>query len=185
MQFHVYEGVVNSEKLNNWAQTITGLAIVIGLVLVVWELQQNRDATLSQLSSEYWHFASQERAAIFGEDAANVLAKACHEPADLTESDLIVLEQYYEGFIARIDRMRMLRNRGGFYGTDQWREGVVLLDMLFVSRPGRAYWKSIASTWVNPEIYAAGNEYLASWNQPMCGESHSAWLQAIRQTSKD
>ena len=175
---------MNSEKLNNWVQTITGLAIVIGLILVVWELQQNQDATLSQLSSEYWHFASQERAAIFGEDAANVLAKACHEPANLTESDLIILEQYYEGFIARISRLMILRDRGGFYGRNQWREALFGLDMLFMSQPGRAYWKSVASKWVNPEIYTAGNEYLASWNQPMCSETHSVWMQAIRQAFK-
>jgi len=138
---------------------------------------------LSQLSSEYWHFASQERAAIFGEDAANVLAKACHEPTELTESDLVILEQYYEGSIARISRMMILRDRGGFYSREQWREAIIGLDVLFMSQPGRVYWTSVASSWVNPEIYAAENEFLANWNQPMCNENHSVWMQAIRRLS--
>jgi hypothetical protein len=174
---------MKSQTVANWIQMVTGVAVIIGLGLVVWELRQSRDATLSQLSSEYWHFASQERVAIFGEDAANVLAKACHQPMELTESDLVILEQYYEGLIARIDRMMILRERGGFYGTDQWREAIPILDTLFMSQPGRAYWASVASSWVNPEIYAAGNELLANWNQPMCNETHSVWMQAIKQLS--
>ena len=174
---------MESQTVSNWIQVVTGIAVLIGLGLVVWELQQSRDATLSQLSSDYWNFASQERSAIFGENAANVLAKACNEPTELTESDLVILEQYYEGFIMRIDRMMRLRDRGDFYGRDQWREAIPTLDMLFVSQPGRAYWTSVAPTWVNPEIYAAGNEYLANWNQPMCNESHSVWMQTIRELS--
>jgi hypothetical protein len=174
---------MDSQTIANWIQVVTGVAVLVGLGLVVWELRQSRDATFSQLSSEYWHFASQERAAIFGEDAAHVLAKACHKPTELTESDLVILEQYYSGFIVRIDRMMRLRERGGFYGSDQWREAIPILDMLFMSQPGRAYWASVAPSWVDPEIHAAGNEYLAEWNLRMCNEDHSVWMQAIRQLS--
>jgi hypothetical protein len=172
---------MESQSVAAWVQVVTVVAVLVGLGLVVWELRQNRDATLSQLSNDYWHFASQERAALFGEDAAHVLAKACHAPTELTESDLIILEQYYEGFIARINRMMILRERGGFYARDQWREALFGLDILFMSEPGRAYWKSVASTWIHEDIYRAGNEMLAGWDKPMCGETHSAWLQAIRQ----
>ncbi len=30
---------MNSDRLNKWVQTATGLAIVVGLGLVIWELQ--------------------------------------------------------------------------------------------------------------------------------------------------
>ena len=170
---------MNSQALLNWIQIVTGISVLIGLALVVWELQLNRDATYSQLSSEYYHIAAQDRAAIYGEGAAEVLAKACHRPNELSESDLIILDEIYNGLMQRVMRMRMLRQRGGFYGADTWREGLPLLDGIFSTQIGRAYWKSVAPNLVHEELVLAGNEYLEQWHQPMCDEQHSAWLQTF------
>lgn len=174
---------MNSTTVSNWIQLITGVSVLIGLGLVVWELQQSRDAVLSQLSSEYFQIRAQERSAVFGEDAANALAKACNQPADLSESELVVLDHVYGGRVAQIERMMRLRERGGFYTEETWKQGLPILDTLFRSPAGRAYWTSVASHYVAPELATAGNEYLASWNKLTCTDENSAWMRAIDETT--
>ena len=73
----------------------------------------------------------------------------------------------------------MLRQRGGFCGSDTWREGLPLLDGMFSTQIGRAYWKSVAPNLVHEELVLAGNEHLEEWHQPMCDEQHSVWLQTF------
>ena len=68
---------MDSDKLNNWIQSISGLAIVVGLGLVIWELQLNREAIQSQLTTEAFHMINQFHTSTFGDDPAEVLAKAC------------------------------------------------------------------------------------------------------------
>jgi hypothetical protein len=174
---------MDSQTVSNWIQLITGVSVLIGLGLVVWELQQSRDAILSQLSSEYYQIRAQERSAVFGEDAANALAKACNRPADLSESELVVLDHVYGGRIAQIERMMRLRDRGGFYAGDTWKQGLPILDALFRSHAGRAYWASVASQYVAPELAVAGTEYLSSWDKLTCADETSAWMQAINEST--
>jgi hypothetical protein len=174
---------MDSQSIGNWIQLITSIAVLLGLGLVVWELQQNREATMSQLSSDHYQIAAQERAAVLGENAANALAKACFKPTELTDAELVVLDHFYNGMINRVHRMLALSRRGGFYSDDYWKDRMGNLDLLFVSKPGRAYWTSVASVWVDPELRAAGDRYLADWSFPTCEEEHSAWRRAIDELS--
>ena len=73
---------MNSEKLSDWVQIITGFAIVLGLGLLIWELQQNREAIRSQLTSDGFIHVGQQHATIMGEDLALVIAKACENPSE-------------------------------------------------------------------------------------------------------
>ena len=87
---------MGSEKLNDWVQIATGITLVLGLGFIIWELQQSREATISQLTSDGFVYAGQQNATIMGEDLALVIAKACEAPEDLTTSDLVVLEAHIE-----------------------------------------------------------------------------------------
>ena len=64
------------QKVNAWIQIATSLAVVIGLALVIWELQQNREATQSQLTTEGLHMMNQFHTSVLGEHPADVLAKS-------------------------------------------------------------------------------------------------------------
>ena len=168
---------MNSDRLNKWVQTATGLAIVVGLGLVIWELQQSREATSSQLSSDHYQIVGQHYAALFGENPADVLAKACDSAETLTRSELFVLDSYYSDVLQKIGRMHTLSLRGRFYSNDYWQDRLDWLDILFMSEAGRAYWHTVA--YVHPDIRAAGEQYLASWDRPFCSEFYDIWMNEI------
>ena len=169
---------MNSDKLNTWIQLVTGLAIVVGLGLVIWELKQGRDAAKSQLSSDGYLLISQTNVAMLGEDPAAVLAKACNSPDELTTSELILLDNYYYEVLNRITRLVTLSERGSFYTDDYWKDYLGQLNQLFQSHAGRAYWRTVA-TYLPPKVRTVGNNRLASWDRPSCVDEHALWRQGI------
>ena len=161
--------IMNSGTLNNWVQTITGLAIVLGLALVIWELQQNREATQSQLTTEGWHLINQTNTALLGESPADVLAKACDTPDALTTADFIILDYYFSEIINhRIFRLRSLARRGSFYADDYWKTAKIdQWYWIFSSPAGRAWWRTGVFSG-NTELRAFGDDVLRNWTAKPC-----------------
>jgi hypothetical protein len=131
-----------SARFNNLIQSITSIAIVVGLVLVILELQQNHESVMSQLSSDGFAQVNQTSSAMLGERPAEVIAKSCISPLDLTVADLVVLDNYYGGLIDRTYRMKFLSERGSFYTEEDWRSMRGGWGFLFETAAGRAYWKT-------------------------------------------
>jgi len=167
----VGERAVDAEKINNWVQTTTGVAIVIGLVLVVWELQQSREAVRTQLASDGYQIASQVRTAVMGEHTAAVLAKACDKPSELTRAELHVLDNYYLEQIGGIRRVQTLTERGSFYTEDQVAAVVGTLDVLIESAAGRAYLRTGPFQRLRPII----DERISEWDGPDCAVFFDNW----------
>lgn len=75
---------MKAQAIANWIQTLTGLAVLGGLVLVA----------MAQMTSDGFDLAAQLTLAEMGENPALVFDKACTNPAALSESDLMVLDSY-------------------------------------------------------------------------------------------
>ena len=151
---------MNSERINDWVQSITAVAIVIGIVLVILELQQNRELAQSQLTSDGFGMISQARTSILGESPAEALAKACDNPESLSTADYIVLKHYFEGILSdSVGRLYWLSRRGSFVSDDYWKTGSnAELRLIFGNPAGRAWWRQ--ANLIPPEIKSVGDELL-------------------------
>ena len=166
---------MDANRVNSLVQTVTGIAILAGLALVIWELQQNREATMSQLTSEGYLFASQVESPALGEEPAEVLAKACLSPEELTNADLFRLQGYYSLRIMNLQRLLMLAERGSFYEADYWQSyGEFQFGLIFSTEVGRNYWEVFGNTW-RSEIRQYGDSLLANASEPDCAERYRAW----------
>ena len=174
---------MNSTKLNDWIQSLSGLVIVIGLGLVIWELRQNHETTASQLSSDHYQIAVQHYSALFGENPAEVLAKACDSPEMLTRAELLVLENYYKDVVGKIERTFILSKRGRFYSDEFWQITISWLDSLFWTEPGLAYWH-INKSYLDPEVLAAAEKYFSDWKGQACSEYLDNWTEIIRNSTQ-
>ena len=156
--------------------------MVIGIGLVIWELQQSREATRSQLTSDSFQISAQLKAASLGDESAVALAKSCFSPEALTDAEYMILQNYYDVLIGSVSRTKYL-STGTFYDEDLWREIVAgrLMEM-FVTTPGRGYWKTIAPHWVDPEIIAIGNSVLESMPPPQCAKDFTEWKSYVANT---
>lgn len=170
---------MGTETINTWVQTITGIAIVVGLVLVVLELQQNRDAVRSQLSNDAFQIYTDFGTAVLGENAAEVIAKACESPTELSAADLVILDFFYSELERRTLRLKVLEDRGGFYG-DEWKTNELgNWTMLFETPVGRARWKLPIPR--DQEVQVVGDMLLEHWTLPDCTDLYRKWRERIEQ----
>ncbi len=101
----------SQERFVQWA---TLLSVVVGVVLVVYELRQTREMTLTQLVHETITQIQDERIARYGENLGDVLATACLKPKELSPGESFVLDAYFNTQIAIVNRYLIQQRIGGF-----------------------------------------------------------------------
>ena len=108
-------------------QLITSIAVVIGLGLIVWELQLNQRLVRTQLSSEHFSEQMANWRARLGDNPAQVIAKGYSNPEELTDEEMINIQADTELLYQMVIRMRMINELGGFgipweaYAREQFR----------------------------------------------------------------
>jgi len=74
---------------------------------------------------------------MYGERAAEVVAKACFEPSSLSNAELYILDRYFEN---RIDRVWQALWQGNFSDDQEWKKVATIWLQTIVSYPqGEAY----------------------------------------------
>jgi hypothetical protein len=125
------------QQINVWIQIFTSVGVIAGLGLVVWALQLTRSALYDQYALTNLSDASSDLNAVYGERAADVLAKACFKPAEMTDADLIVLEHYFTNKLYRIFNLYW---QSSFLGNDNWKGPASSFLMAILRYPqGRAF----------------------------------------------
>ena len=81
---------MNSQNIFNFVQLATGLAVIIGLGLVVWELNQTREFARLNYINTNLDLSYQRNLTLMGENAASVELRACINPEALTDEQLAV-----------------------------------------------------------------------------------------------
>lgn len=79
-------------KLNRWLQVSANIGIVLGLVLVGFQLKQNSELARIQLLYEESNRAIELETEVVGERAAEVWAKSIQAPEDLTLAEIRIME---------------------------------------------------------------------------------------------
>ena len=118
------------------------MVVVLGLILVIWELQQSRDVAIAQLTSDAFDQTLQMDLSEKGENPSVALTKACEDPNSLTNEDLWVLEAHYFAAVGFILRAFLIEQRTGLY-EGVWIEAAhARFGGVFSSRAGRVWWEA-------------------------------------------
>ncbi len=88
-----------SARFQHWFQLMTNIAILFGLGLVVYELNQSKQLASGQFVIDDMARETSIELAKMGEDPREALAKAALHPADLNERDVVALDAYYRSII--------------------------------------------------------------------------------------
>ena len=83
-------------RFNNWFQIVSNIAIIVGLGLVVYELNQSKTLAHVQFVNDDFARLTDLQMALIGEDPREAFAKASLSPNDLTEQDVVALEALYQ-----------------------------------------------------------------------------------------
>ena len=169
---------MKSETLFNWIQTATGIAVLVGVVLVVWELRQSQDIAEAQMLTDDFNNNIQFFAAISGENAADILAKACNDPEALTSGEFVAFHYVYQAHLAPVNRNYLVEENTGIH-EDEWQMVAdPVFDFVFNSAAGRAWWKVAARAL--PPVRELGDSRLEAAGPPQCANKESAWREQVK-----
>ena len=83
------------EKTSHLVQIISSIGLVVGLVLVIIELNQSKVIAQAQLASDSWRVGIDRMIAQMGENGPAAMAKACND-ALLSDEDKITLVSRFQ-----------------------------------------------------------------------------------------
>ncbi len=143
----------------DWPRTISNLAILLGLALVLYELDQNQELALSQAQIDDYASIQSFQNAIMGENIATALVKARSNPSQLTDEDRVVLGAYLSSIVFRIESYEFVSIFNGDF------EAPLLYDLRksFDFEYARVWWereRGFGANW-RPGVNRVIDEYLS------------------------
>ena len=164
---------MRSQQLVDWVQIITGLAVVVGIGLVIWELQQAREiARFEQFNTSFAQYSARVHTQM-GENAASAVAKACDHPDDLTTEEMFVLDRYYTDVLNNIREPLLANKLSDGLNANEWEVWAPgNFSVIFSTEYGRWWFEN--SNW-ETEVMEAGRQYLASHDALSCSERYDGY----------
>ena len=111
----VQDGQMKSST--NWKELLqisSNIAILIGVILVVWELQQAQTLTRVQLRADTATIQADLSNTLMGESPQQILAKACLKPTELTSEEKMVLSQIFQNRFNAAQLNRSIERNANF-----------------------------------------------------------------------
>ena len=161
-------------RFADWIQILTGLGVLFGLGLVIWELQQAREIAKAQQVSESFSRYSQRLQAMMGEESARAVAKACTQPDDLEIEDMLVLDKYYIEVVNSVRVAYQMSRTASALAVFDWRPWLPSLEEIFRTKYGRFWWRNRYP--FEEEIWEEGNRLLAEFEINDCPEYWSEYF---------
>ncbi|MEJ2256247.1 MAG: nuclear transport factor 2 family protein [Woeseiaceae bacterium] len=154
---------MNFEKLNNWLQVSANIGIVLGLVLVGFQLKQNSELARIQLLYEESNRAIELETEVVGERAAEVWAKSIQAPEDLTLAEIRIMEALLWSFLEQLRGTYRLAELGLLSNEDWRRRAESEVTFYFGDPYSRAWWKnfSAASNGLPEELHQVVDDIVA------------------------
>ncbi len=158
-----------------WTQIFATLGIILGLVLVGYELRQTRQLTRAQLTSENLSQAIQISLARAGENPESVISKACQDQA-LSPEELVVFDAVMTAHAQGALRLWFIQQLSGF-NREKYYLGVRAdLAAIFETDAGRRWWKA-GKPGYPQDFRKFGQEWMASFTDTAACRKRLALIQ--------
>ena len=126
----------------DWFQIITNIGVIIGLGLLIFELNQSNTHTRAQLQSLNFQFAHENIGLKIGEKASAVFAlpRSTHLH-DMTSEQQVIVESYYEQILHELEH-RLVMHREFELLTDE-----ETFRRTATGRASSIFWRQDARDW--------------------------------------
>lgn len=135
---------MNVGKLNDWLQLAAALGVIVGLVLVAYELRQEQSLTRAELNSASMDAIDAVSRSRQQEPLARALGKSMESPLELTPAERVILDGHYKESLNLILREQLFVQRGIY--EDQLEVYIFLFaDHVLITEYGRLWWDAFKS----------------------------------------
>ena len=155
--------------LTNWIQTLTAVAVLVGLGLVIYELRQAKELAMADLMIQQYAFGNDVDNTMLGENPMGSRARDCMGES-ITPKDALILHEY---FWATFDKLASRRAtlRTADPDTDWSEYARTMLTKIFSTKRGRIWWEiGRESGNFQPDMLMIGDELLSELDPPWCAD---------------
>jgi hypothetical protein len=150
--------------------------LIIGVFLVLEEIEQNRRLAESQLVFESLDQCLQRTLALLGDNPLTSMARACALNEKITREDALILNQLYQAYVSTIMRAYRVELVGDF-GVERSK---LIADSnmaaIFTTQHGRDRWATYAHFTKGHPIEDYGNNVMKDWCTFSCPPGSDAIL---------
>ena len=100
------------ERFVSWFQIVSNFAVLLGLLLVGFQLYQDREFKRIELLDQGWLMRIERSRDLMGESMGETMAKAALEPESLSDTERFLMAIYFDSVISHRRRNVMLEHAG-------------------------------------------------------------------------
>ena len=127
-------------RTSEWLQVVAAIGVIVGLLLVAYELRQEQELARAQLGSETMAGFQDVAQALRDRDTVSIYTKAITDPESLTFEEQIILDGLFtEVVYTYLVRQNYLFLRGVFDVTPE-RFRNIAGDLILSNEYGRSWW---------------------------------------------
>ena len=134
----------------DWFQILSNLAIVAGLIILVYEVKQSNFHAQMGLENTNWEIWVNRELTTVGERPAAVLAKAIESPDQLTLEETIIIDSYHQNALAQIWQPAYNSQFG--LAPELWKEDSAWIAKFYFGYPLGRHWWSVHRSVVDENV---------------------------------
>ena len=164
------------KKLFDVSQILATIALLVGLLLVYWELREARVLNKSQLTVSAFEYDQANIQRRIGEvPTAAVYVKGCLTPKELTDEEAYIFLWLINGDRGQSNFARMVAQSSG-YGDWEATSREFLRSFL-VTKAGMYYYREVG---LDPDSQAIAADIIANGEVADCASNLSAYIEAMK-----
>jgi hypothetical protein len=138
---------MNQEIKARWFTIVTNMGVLIGLILVIFQMQQDRNLLKATLTNDFYSSYIAAETIFAGENLPAVYEKSLLDPKNLSIGEMRVMEAQTFAPINRWINLYRL-SQAGIVDDSFWKTQVDLDTRYYLGNPyGRAWYGATAPSW--------------------------------------
>ena len=161
------------DRSNTWLALVANLAILVGLILVVLELNQNTEHIRLLLMDQITARMKENNRALLGENPTTAIEKSIHEPESMTYAEFRIVDAYLINVVG-VWEDRFFLFEAGLAGASDWKQRIkeeVAFEL--GSRFAKNWWREGGRKFVEPEVAQFIDEALKAVGDD---DTYNYWL---------
>ena len=172
---------MNSDSASRWLSLLATIALLLGLGLVAYELNQNSQLARASLIHEGNALENQIWANLMGEVPVDVIAKAVECPELMTYADFMAMDAFLFISMNMVYREYEL-SKEGLFTAEEWRQEASDYSRWYLGNEfGKVWWEIEGRGFFNPEFSNYVDEQLELGG----GDSYEYWAKIRNRIQKN
>ena len=141
---------MQASRLNEWLNLGASVGVLVGLLVVAYEVRQSGQATFAEMRSNVLSASNEVSVTAYGPEINSLFIKAIEQPDQLSDEEILKVVSFVSAFMNNIHMSAFLYYEFGWAGDPT--ESIHQLGKTFFNSSFTRSWFEIHRHWLHPKI---------------------------------